>query len=237
MWPNLLDDRRMRAEVMDQPDLSAAEHHHALRSLARINWISRSRGILSRHIEAIACESRPRSVRVLDLACGGGDVVVALARRFARRGFEIQWAGCDLSKIAIAHAREHAERSGVRVEFVECDVLAEVFPSNFDVIMCSLFLHHLTDDQAVALLAKMGAAARRMVLVNDLVRSRAGYLLAQAACRLLTRSRVVRNDGPLSVANAFTTKEMQRLATAAGLGGAKIVRHWPARMLLEWRKA
>ena len=237
MWPRPLAERWMKAEVMDQPGLPATEHHRALRALARINWISRSPGMLSTPIEVVACENRPRPIRVLDLACGGGDGVVALARSFARRGFNIQWSGCDLSNIAVGHAREHAEGNRVRVEFFECDVVSEEIPANFDVVMCSLFLHHLTEDQAVALLSKMGAAAGRMVLVNDLVRSTAGYLLAQAACRFLTRSRVVRNDGPLSVANAFTTKEMQRLASAAGLSGAKIVRHWPARMLLEWRKA
>jgi 2-polyprenyl-3-methyl-5-hydroxy-6-metoxy-1,4-benzoquinol methylase len=226
----------VKAEVMDQPGLPADEHRHALRSLARINWCSRSSGLLAGPIEALSRESHPLPIRVLDLACGGGDVVVSLARRFMARGIGIQWAGCDLSPIAVAHSREHADRAGVQIEFVECDVLSEPIAAHFDVVMCSLFLHHLTDYKAALLLAKMGQAAGRMVLVNDLVRSTAGYMLAHAACRFLTRSAVVHHDGPLSVANAFTINEAQRLANEAGLRNAIVTRHWPVRMLLEWRK-
>lgn len=235
-WPRQLNERRMKAEVMDQPGLPADEHRHALRSLARINWFSRSSGLLARPIDALARESHPSPLRVLDLACGGGDVLVSLARRFARSGFTIQWAGCDVSPIAVAHSRGHAERAGIEVEFVQCDVLSDTIPTSFDVVMCSLFLHHLADSEAIVLLAKMGQAARRLVLVNDLVRSTAGYMLAHVACRLLTRSAVVHNDGPLSVANAFTINEIHRLAHEAGLRNPIVSRHWPARMLLKWKK-
>jgi hypothetical protein len=73
----------------------------------------------------------------------------------------------------------------------------------FDVVTCSLFLHHLTSDQATNLLMRM-AAAGRLLLANDLRRCVSGYLMAQLACRCLTRSPIVRYDGPQSVANAFT---------------------------------
>jgi SAM-dependent methyltransferase len=236
LWLRTLSERRRKAEVMDQPGLSAAEHHHALRSLARINWFSRSSELLAKPIEALARDSHPHPVRVLDLACGAGDVVVSLARRFSARGFQIEWAGCDLSPLAVTHSREYAEQAGVEIAFFELDVLSEPIPANFDVVMCSLFLHHLTDNDAVSLLTKMGHAATRLVLVNDLVRSKIGFLLAHMACRLLTHSRVVRNDGPLSVENAFMVNEVQRLANDAGLRNATVSRHWPSRMLLQWNK-
>jgi hypothetical protein len=82
----------------------------------------------------------------------------------------------------------------------------------------------------------MGEAAGRAVLVDDLVRGRGGFALAWAGCRLLSRSRVVRHDGPVSVAAAFTPAEALSLARRAGLEGATIVRHWPQRFLLEWRR-
>ena len=72
--------------------------------------------------------------------------------------------------------------------------------------------------------------------MNDLARSRCGYFLAVAACRLLTRSAVVRTDAPLSVQGAFTVDEARELAHAAGLTGARVVSRFPARYLIEWWK-
>ena len=57
------------------------------------------------------------------------------------------------------------------------DVLADSLPHGFDVILCSLFLHHLDEQPAVGVLAKMAAAAGQLVLVNDLVRSRRDLIL------------------------------------------------------------
>jgi hypothetical protein len=102
--------------------------------------------------------------------------------------------------------------------------------------MCSLFLHHLDEPQAVELLRRMSESARHLVLVNDLIRGRLGYALAWLGTRLLTRSRVVHVDGPLSVEGAFTRAEALELAERAGLHGATIVRRWPCRFLLTWQR-
>jgi hypothetical protein len=103
-------------------------------------------------------------------------------------------------------------------------------------VTTSLFLHHLPDDVAVAVLRRMGEAAGRLVLVNDLARTRAGWLLAWAGCRLLTRSPVVHFDGPASVRSAFTVSEVKALADRAGLTGATVTTHWPYRFLLRWER-
>jgi hypothetical protein len=102
--------------------------------------------------------------------------------------------------------------------------------------MCSLFLHHLQTEDAKGLLSRMAEAARRMVLVNDLRRTRLGYALAYFGSRLLSRSRIVHHDGPQSVRAAFTSEEIGNLALEAGLEGATITHHWPERYLLSWRK-
>jgi hypothetical protein len=120
------------------------------------------------------------------------------------------------------------------VRFFVLDVLGEAIPPGYDVIVSSLFLHHLADDEAVALLRRMGEAAERMVLINDLRRSRLGYLLAWVGTRVLSRSAVARVDGPLSVQAAYTVAEMKALAERAGLTGAQVMKRWPYRLLLRW---
>jgi 2-polyprenyl-3-methyl-5-hydroxy-6-metoxy-1,4-benzoquinol methylase len=231
-----LTHRHRRPEIMDQPDLSVGRHVHALRGLARINFFSASAGILWPPLRDLAREVAPRSLRVLDVATGAGDVPIRLWRRARRAGLDLQVEGCDLSPVALDHARASAARSGAAVRFFEYDALSGPLLSGYDAVTCSLFLHHLDEDQAVAFLRRSAAMAGRLVLINDLERSGLGLLLAHLATRLLSTSDVVHYDGPVSVEAAFTCDEATELAERAGLSGARLRRHWPFRYLLSWRR-
>jgi SAM-dependent methyltransferase len=219
---------------MDRPDLPAAVHEHALDGLARLNRFSGSDRNLWRPIHRLASEGPERPLRILDVACGAGDVLVGLARRARRAGIALDLHGIDFSPTAIDHARRRASAAGESIHLTVADALAGPLPDGFDIVTCSLFLHHLGDDHAVDLLRRMAAATHRLVLVNDLRRTAPGWLLAATACRLLTRSPVVHVDGPLSVARAFTAPEALALAGRAGLHGATVERRWPFRFLLTW---
>jgi SAM-dependent methyltransferase len=221
---------------MDQPGLDVRAHERALRGLGRINRVSRSAAILWPPIAPLARGSVDDSIRVFDLACGGGDVAIALARRAAANGLKVRIEGCDRSEVAVRIANQAAEKAGVPVRFLRLDALKAPIPEGFDVLACSLFLHHLEDGEAVTLLEKMAGAARRLVLVNDLLRSRLGYVLAWTGCRLLSRSPIVHHDGPSSVRAAFTLGEVHELARRGGLEGASLTCHWPRRFLLRWSR-
>lgn len=226
---------------MDDPALDRELHAEALRGLATINRVSRSADMLWPTLRRAAREKRSRGrnaglgepLSVLDVACGGGDVVTALATKAHAAGLPMRFTGCDVSEVALEACRREAERAGVTVAFERRDVLAEALPEGFDVVMSSLFLHHLTAEQAVRLLEKMRAAAGCRVLVNDLRRSTLGYVAAWLGTRLLSRSAVVHTDGPMSVRAAWTVREMKALANAAGLSDVSVRRRFPWRMLLK----
>jgi SAM-dependent methyltransferase len=226
--------RQRIPELMDDPALDPAEHRRALAGLARLNRFSNSTGVLWPSLVNLARE-RGRTVRVLDVATGSGDVPRALAVRAARAGVALEIAACDLSPLAIAEAESRCGTVPDGMRFFVHDVLRDPLPTGFDVVTCSLFLHHLSDDEAVVLLARL-ADAGRLVLVNDLARSRFNLCAVWCACRLFTRSRVVRFDGPASVRSALTPGEALTLADRAGLRGATVVRRFPCRFLLSWRR-
>src|SRR5262249_53745639 len=153
-------------------------------------------------------------------ATGAGDLPIRLWHRAQRAGLPVHIDGCDRSPDAVAFARARADAQGAEVPFFACDALSPSLPAGDDVLLCSLFLHHLEESQAVDLLRRMAKAAGQMVLVNDLVRSRAGLMLAHVGTRLLSRSAIVHTDGPRSVEGAFTLTEARALAERAGLVGA-----------------
>jgi SAM-dependent methyltransferase len=229
-------ERRRRPELMDQPGLNATEHARALSGLGRINRLSRSAAMYWPELRRLAQAGPGRPLRVLDVASGGGDVPIALARRAVRSGVNIAIEGCDKSAAAVQFAGEQAAARALPVRFFTLDALRDEVPSGFDVIVSSLFLHHLDDYEAVRLLERMAGATGKLIMINDLLRGPIEFALAWAGCRLLTGSRVVRHDGPVSVSAAFTITEARDLASRAGLEGVRLTRHWPGRFLLSWSR-
>ena len=221
---------------MDQPGLDTREHARALAGLRRINRVSRSAAMYWAEICRFAKHRSDGPLRVLDLACGGGDVPIALALRAAAV------APRSTNRRMRQKLRSRADRprpgrtAGAPVRFFTLDVLEAEIPSGYDIVISSLFLHHLAEPDAVKLLERMARAAARGILINDLVRGPIQYALAWIGCHVLTFSPIVRHDGPVSVRAAFTIPEVRRLASQAGLDHIQLTRHWPGRFLLSWSR-
>ncbi|HET9835506.1 MAG TPA: methyltransferase domain-containing protein, partial [Rhodanobacteraceae bacterium] len=211
--------RRLEGELMDDPALAVHAHHAALHGLQRINRASRTAATLWPPIARILSARPGASASLLDVACGGGDVAIALARRAHRHGFALSVEGCDISDTALQHAALDASHAGELVKFFHADVLSEALPQRYTFIISTLFLHHLSDAQIVELLRKLAANADHL-LISDLIRGRSGYTLAWFGTRLLSRSHIVHEDGLRSVRAALTLDEARALAEEAGLHGA-----------------
>jgi 2-polyprenyl-3-methyl-5-hydroxy-6-metoxy-1,4-benzoquinol methylase len=230
-----LRSRNLQSELMDDPSLDGVSHERALTGLRRINWWSRTDLAVWRAIRRnLKGVSFDRPVSILDIASGGGDLAIRLSRRAERAGIAVDIEGCDISPTAIGFATRQASAANRgNVRFTLCNALQEPLPqAQYDVVMCSLFLHHLTAVDAVLLMQKMQAAARSLVLIDDLQRTRLGYCLAWLGCRLLTRCHVVHVDGPMSVEGALTVAETQKLAERAGIRNAVFETHWPERFIM-----
>ncbi len=235
LWAGLAR-RQLRPEVMDQPGLEAQAHHDALRGLATINTLTRSAACFVPAIRRLARQCPGQRLRILDVACGGGDTVRALGRLGRREGLDLELQGCDLSADAVGLAAASARAEGLEAHFFQADALGAPLPPGFQLIISSLFLHHLGEAEAETLLRRMADAAQRQILVHDLIRSRLDLLLTWLGTRLLSRSPIVHIDGPLSVGGAFRLEEVAALAAAAGLEGARLSRFWPERFLLSWSR-
>lgn len=220
-------------EIMDSPEISPEIHHRALAALERINKWSDSAGIVWREIQSMGENSG--MLRVLDVATGGGDVPIALWKLADRAGVKLQIAGCDKSPTAIAHAKANAEKQGASIDWFTWDLFTDPVPQGYDIVVSSLFMHHLDSAQSVAFLKKLAGGAGQRLIVNDLRRSTAGWLLALGAACVLG-SHVVCVDGPRSVRAAYTIAESAGLAAQAGLTDVKIEPRFPFRFVLTWSR-
>lgn len=230
--------RRLQAELMDDPAIDAGEHRRALAGLARINALSRAGASVWGGVRGLLKDEKRATL--LDVAVGSGDVLVDVVRRAGRAGVELAPQACDISAEALTATAERATAAGVRVVCHRSDVVRGGIPladRGVDVVVCSLFLHHLEERDVVGLLREMARVARVGVVVSDLVRCRRGVVAAGVAGRVLTRSPVVRVDAVRSVQGAFTVDEVRAMAAAAGMSGALVAPSWPLRMLLTWGRA
>jgi SAM-dependent methyltransferase len=207
-------------EWMDDPGIPEHEHARALRGLARLNAFSRAHRLPWRPLHDLALRTR-RTLHVLDVASGGGDLPVRLDALARRHGVPLRWTLTDRSTHAVRLAAERARSAGVACEARTVDVLQDALPEA-DLVLNSLFLHHFDGDDVVHILRSMARAARLAVCVTDLRRTGGALALAWLGSRTLTRSPVVRHDALASVRAAHSRDEMRLLAERAGLGRAQV---------------
>jgi ubiquinone/menaquinone biosynthesis C-methylase UbiE len=193
-----------------------------LRDLRRLNRLLG--GVrLSRLAIARLVEDRHRpddELSLLDVGTGGADIPVALLADARRRGARLRIVAIDSRREIIAAAAVArpgiAHCRGLLLDVGDGGTLP--YPDGaFDVVHCSLVVHHLAPDRAIALLVEMARVARVGIVVNDLARGRLAWLGAAAIATLLTANRYTRHDAPLSVRRAYTMAEIGGLLADAGL--------------------
>ena len=220
-------------EIMDSSTISPGSHYRALAGLESINRWSHSASIVWREIEPLV--EPGKSLRILDVATGAGDVPIALWRRAQAYNVRMEIDACDKSSTALEYARHKAQQHSASIRFFPCDILTQPVVQSYDIVVSSLFLHHLDAATAALVLHRLSTITRKRLIINDLRRSNTGWILAFGAGCVL-RSRVVCVDGPRSVRAAYTIREVIELAARAGLPAAQVEPRFPFRFIMTWSR-
>jgi 2-polyprenyl-3-methyl-5-hydroxy-6-metoxy-1,4-benzoquinol methylase len=223
---------------MDEPTIDAAAHAQALAGLRRINTASKASEAMAAPIIHVARRQNLSKLSMLDIACGGGDVPIGIATIARAAGVKIDLTFLDRSSTTLKIASIAAAESSVDCRCVQADLLDDWNAPIFDVVTCSLFLHHVPDpDRVIQLLSKMRTISRRLIVISDLRRSTIGLFVAWAGSRVLSTSGIVHHDAPASVRAAWTIRELKTFAARANLPAPLIQRCFPFRMLLTCEPA
>ena len=210
-------ERANEDEIMDDLGRPDPEFAQAYRELEIINrWLGGVRAI-ERFLPASP------NLLILDVAAGACDVSETLLDRISCRIVVL-----DRNARGLRLARKSLPLVG--------DALALPFrDQTFDVVMASLFFHHLSNEECVRVLVNMWRIARRVVLVNDLHRHPLAYLSIRVLTALFSKSAMVQHDGPVSVLRAFWPEELLSIAKKAGVP-ARVHRSFPYRLVLVAEK-
>ena len=202
---------------MDTESVSEADFAACLRDLAVVNTLTRARPPTVAWLRRAARGLPPGAeLSVLDVGFGEGDMLRRIHRWGVRRGLRLRLHGIDLQPSSAAAARALTPPSwGISYETGD---LFDLDPARrFDLVISSLFTHHLDDDQVVAFLRWMERSAVRGWFVNDLERAPIAYHGFRALSAAAGWHRFVRHDGPVSIARAFRREDWARLLGRAGL--------------------
>jgi ubiquinone/menaquinone biosynthesis C-methylase UbiE len=202
--------RAMIPELMDDLSRPRGEFDEAYRDLARVNrWLGGVRAI-ERFLPA-------GNLLILDVAAGACDVGESISSPERR--------------VVVLDRNPEGLKLAKRSSAVTADALEMPFPNGtFDIVMASLFFHHLSDEDCVRVLKSMWRIARRLVVVNDLHRHPIAYFSIRTLAAF-SRSVMFRHDAPVSVLRAFTAKELLAIARHAGIA-ARVHRSFPYRLVL-----
>ena len=222
-------------ELMDG-DCSYEDFRDCLRSLEQVNrWLLGYRPTLA------WLERLPRGLRdpvhIVDVGCGGGDLLRQIAGWARRRGIAVQLTGIDLNPYAARAATESTPKE-LGIAWVTGDAMLYRTGKPIDIVVSSLMAHHLEDEEILALLRWMEATVRVGWFINDLERSEQACRMFGWFAEVVGWHRFVRHDGPVSFRRAFLKEDWVRLLTAADVPReAATVEHWrPGRLCVgRWK--
>src|SRR5258708_5461464 len=150
-------------------------------------------------LREVAKQRGLKTISFLDVAGASGDVAMQSSDALRKTGIELE-------TVLLDRAQTHLNRE---LPGVCGDALALPFPDNaFDVVGCSLFLHHLEPEQIVAFANEALRVARHAFIVNDLVRNRLHWGFARLGS-IIYKSRLTVHDAAASVRRAYTVDEIR----------------------------
>ena len=201
--------RSSQEELMDTAPVDYAEFAECLQDLAHINRLTLAYRPTLAFLDNVVRQHPGRPLTILDAGSGGGDVLRVVAAWAERRGVHVSLIGVDLHP----HARQAAEAMGTapNLRYVSADIFSFEPATPVDVILSSLFTHHLSHTQLTEFIAWMEHRALLGWCINDLHRHWLPYYFIRHAAPLLSRNRLIRHDAPVSVARGFTRADWESL--------------------------
>ena len=231
---------RLRVSPRDLPELmdgdcSYEDFRGCLRSLEQINrWLLGYRPTLAwlkQLPPGLPDHGLSDPLHIVDVGCGGGDLLRQIARWARKNGIAVQLTGIDLNPYA-ARAAAEATPKEIAITWVTGNVLTYRPEKRVDIVVSSLTAHHLEDEEIIALLRWMEATAQVGWFVNDLERSKWSCRMFSWVERMVEWHRFVRHDGPASFRRAFREEDWMGLLAAAEVPRQAVtVEHWrPGRL-------
>ena len=224
-----MHDLRLRSqelEMMDNFDIPFEEYSQTYRQLQTVNTLTFTYYPTLTFIKRVCRQYHDLDcLRILDIGCGHGDMLRRIARLAGKSRLSVKLVGIDLNQKAIRSARL-ATSAKDQITFLAGDIFDITFDDDFDIIINSLVMHHLSADMIVKMIRWMAEKARVGWFINDLHRHAIPYYFIKYFVRFLGMNRMICHDAPLSVARGFSEKDWQEFIQRADVDASNVTVSW-----------
>lgn len=225
-------NRSSDKELMDDLNCSGEVLNRTLTEIENINhWLGGDAITINGLNQIINNTPVPNPLSIADLGCGSGGMFKVINNWAKKHHIKVNLTGIDANPNVIEFARDNYK--DLNINFLALNILSEDFKNhNYDIILCTLLLHHFLSIEIVALIKQLKDQARIAVIVNDLHRHPIAYYSIKWLTGLFSRSEMVKFDAPLSVKRGFTRKELTKILNKAGIKNYSLTWKWAFRWQL-----
>ena len=201
--------RTQEAEIMDDFSLQGEELREALDQIARINQLLGGNKVILQGIKQLLKHAHPaKAISIVDIGCGNGDMLRMLAKFGKKNKLNFQLTGIDANEFTINYAKKLSQEYS-NIEYKCVDIFSEDFTTmKYDIILCTLTLHHFSNEQILKIISIFSNNAETGVIINDLHRSKTAYRLFKLICIVFNLNSMSREDGLISILRGFRKKEL-----------------------------
>jgi len=221
--------RSDKTEIMDDLEM---EGDLLSRSLAKLDWINKWLGgnnvTLKGLDNLISNHPKNHTLKIVDIGSGSGDMLRLVTDKLRKEGRKVEILGMDANEFTVNYARSQSvnyPEIKYKTEYVSVDTFQNL---EYDILLGTLFLHHLKDEDIIDIM-KIGVEKARLgVIINDLNRNQIAYFLFNLLT-LFIPNPMIRKDGLTSILRGFKRKDLEKYTAALEIKDATIKWKWAFR--------
>jgi ubiquinone/menaquinone biosynthesis C-methylase UbiE len=217
---------------MDDLSLDENQIKSILKDITLANKLLGGNTITIKALDRLFKEHPREKYTIIDMGCGDGNMLRAVADHCAKKNIKAQLIGLDLNEKSINIAKESSSGYG-NIRYLTQDVLA-LKPEEFhcDILLCTLTLHHFSQEQIHTFIKKFALLATIGIIVNDLDRNKISLALFKIFSHLFIKTSIAKHDGLVSIKSGFTKNDFHIFSRAVPAMDYKVRWRWAFRY--EW---
>jgi len=215
---------------MDDFSLQGRELIAALDQIARINQLLGGNNLTLNGIKKIIKRTNTsKQIVIADVGCGNGDMLRMLADYGLKNNLNFKLIGIDANAFTVNYARTLSNEYS-NIEYLCLDIFSKEFSAlQYDIVLCTLTLHHFTNEQILNIITIFNNNASIGIVINDLHRSKLAFRLFKMICMLFNLSKMSHEDGLVSILRGFKKNELEEFSKKLNLKNYTINWKWAFR--------
>lgn len=198
-------------EIMDDFTLVGEELRDSLDKIAKINQLLGGNKLTLQGVKNLILNTN-HEITIVDIGCGNGDMLRTLAEYADEEKIDFKLIGIDANQFTINHAQKLSKHYP-NITYQCEDIFNSKFKNlKYDIVLCTLTLHHFTDDEIVKIVSVFYKNSNIGIVINDLQRSAISYRLFQVLCYVFRLNKMSKQDGLVSILRGFKRKELENFS-------------------------